>query len=192
MNVAPLCTAFSAACRSATECPVWGTWIGTLYQQRTPGRSHPHRGPLTYGHADALGCQCLDHFMAAAQLRGQRHDADIVQGAIGGQHVTESIGFKGAEVGLRVCTPLLPADERTLQVHPWEKGQGGSSRHPHLGAPPQSLVPAQPPSPTGHLEGEGPPRQGQGEGQPLTEDPCPMGTSTLHGNLRKDLGGTSC
>lgn len=50
------------------------------------------------------------------------------------------------------------------------------------------------------LEGEGLPTGPQGasqgggreRGQPLTEDPCPMGTTTLHRDLRKDLGGTSC
>lgn len=49
----------------------------------------------------------------------------------------EAVSLKGAQVGLGVRTPLLPADEWALQVHP--------------------------------------------------EDPCPMGTTTLHGDLRKDL-----
>lgn len=69
-----------------------------------------------------------------------------------------------------------------------------------LQPPPWPLSPARPPPPVGPVEGEGLPTgsrgasQGRGRerGQPLTEDPCPMGTTTLHRDLRKDLGGTSC
>lgn len=52
--------------------------------------------------------------MAAAQLRGQCHNANVVQGTIGGQHIMEGMGLKRAKVGLRVCTPLLLADEWAL------------------------------------------------------------------------------
>lgn len=130
--------------------------------------------------------------MAATQLRGQCHNADVVQGTIGVQHVLEGVGLEGAQVGLGVSTPLLPADERALQVHSWEEGSRWLQQAP-------TLQPC-PPSPLGHLEGEGLPTDPQGasqgggreRGQPLTEDPCPMGTTTLHRDLRKDLGGTSC
>lgn len=83
--------------------------------------------------------------MAAAQLRGEGHDADVVEGPVGGQHVLESIGLKGAQVGLGVRTPLLSADEWALQVHPWGRGGDGSSRPPALHSPPWTLVPTPPP-----------------------------------------------
>ena len=56
--------------------------------------------------------------MAAAQLRSQSHDANVVQGPVGGQNVVEGVGLLRAQVGLRVCTPLLPADKWALQMHP--------------------------------------------------------------------------
>ena len=62
--------------------------------------------------------------MAVAQLGGQGHDADIVQAPVGGQQVLESVGLKGAQVGLWVRAPLLPANERALQVHPWGEERG--------------------------------------------------------------------
>lgn len=89
--------------------------------------------------------------MATAQLRSQRHNANVVQGPVGGQNIVEGIGLKRAQVGLGVCTPLLPADKRALQVHTWEEGVDGSSRPLALQPLPLS-PPAQPPAPFGHLE----------------------------------------
>lgn len=134
--------------------------------------------------------------MAAIQLGGQRHNADVVQGPVGCQHIVESVGLKGAQVGLGVCTSLFPADEWALQVHPWVEGRAWLQPGP----PSWPISPSHPHSPVGIWRGRGcqkdpkePPRVGGGErGQPLTEDPCPMGTTTLHRDLRKDLGGTSC
>lgn len=131
--------------------------------------------------------------MAAAQLRGQRHNAHVVQGPVGGQHVVKGIGLKGAQVGLGVRTTLLPADKRAFQVQPWE----GGSRWLQQALPWSSCPPSLPCSWASGGAGAANraprslPGRGRGKGQPLTEDPCPMGTTTLHRDLRKDLGGTS-
>lgn len=47
MKLAPLCTASSAARRSATECPAWGTQTQTLHPARDPQVGPaPEAGPL--------------------------------------------------------------------------------------------------------------------------------------------------
>uniref|UniRef100_A0A8I5YK27 Uncharacterized protein n=1 Tax=Pongo abelii TaxID=9601 RepID=A0A8I5YK27_PONAB len=100
------------------------------------------------GHADATGRQLPDHLVATAQLRGQRHDADIVQGPIGGQQVLEGIGLEGAEGSeeqpggnqlLKPCPPRpIPRGHSPAKAR--DLGSEFRARHP---AQPQPPVPSQ-------------------------------------------------